>query len=91
MAPPFYFVSLPIATLIVGMEMLAWIVADIYAVNELSTGFLNSWLDVIFFIWDTFWSVLQLYPVNNRGRNFFHGFLSGAVCGRLHVVADSSA
>jgi hypothetical protein len=44
--PPFYFVSLPIATLIVGTEMLAWYALYSYA--------LHSWL-VGFIIWYPAW------------------------------------
>jgi len=65
-APSFYFVSLPIATLIVWIEMLAWIVAWVYALKEVYAGFPMPfrWLDVIFLIWDAPWNdLLQLYPV----------------------------
>ena len=33
--PPFYFVSLPIETLIAGMEMFVWIVAHVHGLSRL--------------------------------------------------------
>jgi hypothetical protein len=60
-APPFYFVSLPVATLIVGAEMFAWMVAYVCELKELYS--INRSLDIILLIWRGFGSFLQVYPV----------------------------
>jgi hypothetical protein len=44
-APPFYFVSLPVATLIAWIEMLAWIV--LWVCTEVHAGRQDNWLEAI--------------------------------------------
>ena len=48
-APPFYFVSLPIATLIVGMEMFVWMVHFAKEIDQLSAsyGLLDHFLFIL--------------------------------------------
>jgi hypothetical protein len=59
--PPFYFVSLPFATLVVGVEMFVWMVTYVRELKRLYG--VNSSLEIILLIWRGFGCLLQIFPV----------------------------
>jgi hypothetical protein len=60
-ASPFYFVSLPFATLVVGLEMFVWMVAYVFELKELYA--VDRSLEIILLIWRGFGCFLQVFPV----------------------------
>ncbi len=62
--PSFYFVSLPIATLIVGMEMFLWMVHVVKEIDQLSAsyGLLDHFLFILGIPWGRFARHREMRP-----------------------------